>query len=80
MGGGKRVIKELGEHPESGNDIQLLEGRFGPYVSDGKLNATIPKTMDPDEVDMDTAVDLLAKKAARGGGRGRRGGGRKKKS
>ncbi|HSG46927.1 MAG TPA: type I DNA topoisomerase [Longimicrobiales bacterium] len=75
QGGGRQVLKDLGPHPESGKQIHLLEGRYGPYVSDGKLNATIPKTMDPGEVDMDTAVELLARKAARGGGR--RGGARK---
>jgi DNA topoisomerase-1 len=69
-GGGKRVIRELGKHAASGNEIQILQGRYGPYVSDGRINATLPKTMDPDEVDMEAAVELLAKKAARGGGRG----------
>jgi DNA topoisomerase-1 len=64
------VIRELGKHAASGNEIQILQGRYGPYVSDGRINATLPKTMDPDEVDMEAAVELLAKKAARGGGRG----------
>lgn len=75
QGRSAQVIKVLGPHPDSGKEVQLLEGRYGPYVSDGTTNATLPKTMDPDEVDMDTAVDLLEKKAARGGGR--RGGARK---
>lgn len=72
-GGGKRVIKALGVHEPSGNSIDVLEGRYGPYVSDGNVNATLPKGMDPDEVDMETAVDLLARKAAKGGGRKRGG-------
>ena len=81
--GGKSVLKELGPHPESGNDVQVLSGRYGPYVSDGEVNATIPKTWDPLEVGMEEAVDLLRERAAKGGGKGRRrqrvavGGGRK---
>jgi DNA topoisomerase-1 len=83
--GGHRVLKELGAHPESQKPVRLLDGRYGPYVSDGKVNATVPRTVDSDQVDLDTAVDLLARKAARkgggrggqrGGGGGRRGGGR----
>jgi DNA topoisomerase-1 len=74
-GGGRTVLKEVGAHPDSGNDLRVLEGRYGPYVTDGKLNASLPKTMDPGEVDLEVAVELLAKKAARGGGR--RGGARK---
>lgn len=79
--GGRKVLKELGKHPESGQPIQLLDGRYGPYVTDGTTNANVPKTMDPDETDLETAVDLLAKRAARGSGRGRgrKGGGRRKK-
>ncbi len=65
--GGRKVIRELGKHPETGADIRLLAGRYGPYVTDGNLNATLPKRMEPDEVDLEAAVDLLARKAARGG-------------
>ena len=71
-GGAKRVIKELGAHPKSKKDLQVLAGRYGPYVTDGKINATIPKTMEPEDVDLEMAVDLLAKKAARGGKGGRK--------
>ena len=77
-GGGRKVIKELGAHPESGADVRVLEGRYGPYVTDGSVNATVPKDTDPAELDMADAVELLAERAAKGGGgRGRRGGGRK---
>jgi DNA topoisomerase I len=74
--GGKRVLRTLGTHPKSGEGVELLDGRYGPYVSDGKVNATLPKAMDPDEVDLETALDLLARKAARKGG-SRKGGPRK---
>jgi DNA topoisomerase-1 len=74
--GGRRVLRSLGAHPESGVGIELLDGRYGPYVTDGSTNATIPKSMEPDEVDLDTAVDLLRRKAARGGGARGRGAGK----
>ncbi len=72
---GKRVaLRELGEHPESGAELVILAGRFGPYVTDGKVNATLPKGTEPEDVDLDEAVELLARAAARKGkgkGRGR---------
>lgn len=70
----KLPLKNLGPHPDSGEDIVIKPGRFGPYVTDGSVNATLPKGTEPEEVDMEMAVNLLAEKAARGGGRGRRGG------
>jgi DNA topoisomerase-1 len=75
---GKRVaLKELGEHPQSGEAIVVLSGRYGPYVTDGNANATLPKDMEPEELEMEEALELLARAAARkgkgGGRRGRRG-------
>ena len=64
--GGKSVLKELGPHPESGKDVQVLSGRYGPYVSDGEVNATIPKTRDPLDVEMEEAVDLLRERGGEG--------------
>jgi len=43
-----------------------MEGRFGPYVSDGTTHATLPKTADPKEVTLDEAVALIDAKAAKG--------------
>ncbi len=63
--GAKRVLRSLGAHPESGATVDLLDGRYGPYVTDGKKNATIPKSMDPEAVTLDTAVELLANAPAR---------------
>jgi DNA topoisomerase-1 len=77
---GKRVaLREVGEHPESGADLVILAGRFGPYVTDGTVNATLPKGTEPEDVDLDEAVELLARAAARkakgkGRGRGKRSG------
>lgn len=62
----KKVLKELGSHPATGAPVQLLEGRYGPYVTDGKLNATVPKNTDPESVSLAEAVSLLEARAARG--------------
>ncbi|MEQ1510980.1 MAG: topoisomerase C-terminal repeat-containing protein, partial [Sphingopyxis sp.] len=61
--------KELGAHPQSGVTIKLLDGRFGPYVSDGKTHATLPKSADKDAVTLDEAVALIDAKIAKGGGK-----------
>ena len=55
-----KVLKVVGVHPESGAEIQLLEGRYGPYVTDGKLNGSVPKDSDPMEVTVDQALALMA--------------------
>ena len=69
----KVVLMDVGEHPESGKPIQLFEGRYGPYVSDGSANASIPKGKDPMKVTVPEAVELLvaaaARKKAKGGTR-----------
>ncbi len=73
---GREVLKELGAHPDSGHELTVLNGRYGPYVTDGTLNASVPKGIDPSELVMDEAVELLAKaKARKGKGKGK--GGRK---
>jgi DNA topoisomerase-1 len=58
--GSASVLAELGPHPTSGTTITVRTGRFGPYVSDGTVHATVPKKMDPAAVTMETAVELLA--------------------
>jgi DNA topoisomerase I len=60
------VIKELGEHPEGGGKVQVLSGRYGPYVKHGKVNATLPKDRDPEQVSLQEAVELIAAKSAKG--------------
>jgi DNA topoisomerase I len=71
---GPSVLRTLGTHPESRAEITLRDGRYGPYVTDGKVNASLPKGADPDDLDLNEAVEMLAKKAARGGKGGPRGG------
>ena len=50
----------------TGEPIKLLDGRYGPYVTDGTTNASIPKSTQLEEVDFKFAVDLLAERAAKG--------------
>jgi len=64
---GGQALKELGAHPESGVQVKVMKGRYGPYVSDGKLNATIPKDQAPESVTMEEAVALLAARAEKTG-------------
>jgi DNA topoisomerase-1 len=68
----RTVLRELGSHPESGVAVRLLEGRYGPYVTDGTVNASLQKDAKPDELTLEAAVQLLAERAARGPAPGRR--------
>lgn len=63
----KTVLKELGVHPETGETLQVLKGRYGPYVSHQKVNATIGKGRDPEDVTIEDALALLKDAAARKG-------------
>ncbi len=59
-------IKDLGPHPSSpGKTVRVLNGRYGPYVTDGEINATIPRGTNPLELTMERAVELLAERAQR---------------
>ncbi|PJE32502.1 DNA topoisomerase 1 [Pseudooceanicola marinus] len=65
--GQAKVLKELGDHPEAGAPVQLLEGKYGPYVKWEKINATLPEGVEPDTVTLDKAVELIAERAAKTG-------------
>ncbi|GAB5455041.1 MAG: type I DNA topoisomerase [Henriciella sp.] len=62
-----KVLKDLGAHPTSGDPVQVLDGRYGPYIKHQKTNATLPKGTEPDSVNIDQALELLAEKEAKGG-------------
>jgi DNA topoisomerase-1 len=69
------VLKELGEHPGEGGKLQVLSGRYGPYVKHGDVNATLPRGKAPEELTVDEAVRLIAERVAKGPpkAKGRRG-------
>jgi len=56
-------LKDLGAHPETGEPIHVMAGRFGPYVKSGKINATLPKGTAPEDLTLEEALPLLAAKA-----------------
>ncbi|WP_029416389.1 type I DNA topoisomerase [Brevundimonas bacteroides] len=57
-------LKDLGAHPETGEPVHVMAGRFGPYVKSGKVNATIPKGTAPEDMTLEIALPLLAARAA----------------
>jgi DNA topoisomerase-1 len=59
-------LKVLGAHPDGG-DVQVMPGKYGPYVKWEKVNATLPKGMEPEAVTLEEALALIAEKAGKGG-------------
>ncbi|HEX8668803.1 MAG TPA: type I DNA topoisomerase [Allosphingosinicella sp.] len=78
--GAREPLKVLGPHPRTEAEIKLMEGRFGPYVTDGTTNATLPKSLAPDALTLEEAAQLIDERAAKGAPakKGRRGGAAKK--
>ena len=73
----KKIIVDLGEHPDLGGKIEVLEGKYGPYVAHNGVNATVPKSTDPKELTVGNAIILLQERIAKGGGKpAKKGGGR----
>lgn len=62
-GRGATPLRTLGEHP-GGGAVEVFEGKYGPYVKHGKVNATLPKDRSTDEVTLEEALELIAKKTA----------------
>lgn len=65
------VLRELGVHPDTKSQVKLLEGRYGPYVTDGEWNASLPKGQSPDAITLELALQLLRERAAAGGKKGK---------
>jgi DNA topoisomerase-1 len=72
-------IQDFGALEGAEGPVKVMSGRFGPYVTDGTTNATLPKAMDPAAVTPEQAVELLQKKKAAGPSKGRRKFARRKK-
>ncbi|WP_413544055.1 type I DNA topoisomerase [Citricoccus nitrophenolicus] len=65
-GAAKPPLAEFGEDPTSGKKVVVKDGRFGPYVTDGETNITVPRAMDPESLTAEQAYELLADKRAKG--------------
>jgi DNA topoisomerase-1 len=70
-GGSREPLKVLGKHPRTDADIKLMDGRYGAYVTDGTTNATLPKTVAPDELTLEEAAQLIDERAAKGPANGK---------
>ena len=60
-------IREIGKHPDDDSVIGIFEGRYGPYVKHGKINATIPKETEINDVTLEQALEWIEAKAAKSG-------------
>lgn len=60
-----KALRELGEHPDAGGPVNIMDGRYGPYVKWEKVNATIPKEVDVKDVTMEQAVEWITEKAGK---------------
>ena len=79
QGASREPIAVLGPHPTSGKDIKVMEGKYGPYVSDGTTHATLPKGTEPASVSLEQAIGWIDAKAEKGPARrGSRGARRRK--
>lgn len=65
-------LRVLGRHPETGEEVAVYRGRYGPYVKHGTTNATLPRGVDPEALSLEEALELLAAKEARGAAPARR--------
>ena len=63
-GSSREPLKVLGKHPRTEAEIKLMAGRYGPYVTDGTTNATLPKTIEQDALTLEEAAQLIDARAA----------------
>jgi DNA topoisomerase-1 len=67
-------IRTFGAHPTSGGEIKVMPGRYGPYVTDGTTNATLPRDVKPEDVTEQQAIELIDARAAKGPPKKKKGG------
>lgn len=70
-GASREPLKMLGKHPRTEAEIKLMDGRYGAYVTDGLTNATLPKTVAPDDLTLEEAAQLIDDRAAKGPAKGK---------
>ncbi len=74
--GGTRTAAEplntFGPHPTSGGEMKLMAGRYGPYVTDGTTNATLPRDKTPEALTLEEAIALIDERAAKGPAKGKK--------
>ena len=56
------ILATLGVHPETGEELALIDGRYGPYITDGKVNASLPRSLSQESLTLEDAVELINKK------------------
>jgi len=59
------VLKDLGKHPESNKAITIMSGRYGPYIKYEKINATLPKNKNPEDITLETALEYINAKISK---------------
>jgi len=62
-----KPLRDLGVHPQNGGPIHVMEGRYGPYIKWDKINASLPKGVEPDSLTLDQALELISAKAGKAG-------------
>ena len=60
-------LRNLGEHTDTGETLVVKDGRYGPYISDGKVNVSIKGDLTPENINLEQAIDLINQKRVASG-------------
>ena len=71
-GAAREPLRVLGAHPRTEAELRLMEGRYGAYVTDGETNATLPKTVKPEDLTLEEAAQLIDARAAMAPAKGKK--------